>query len=80
MVRKILNIEALMDSATTGRSVMTTLLRTTTKLTGSSVYSDQKKYKEAVKELKAYVKARPDAKDVEAVKTMVVELEAKVQP
>lgn len=44
------------------------------------VYSDQKKYKEAVKELKAYLKARPDAKDVDAVKTTITEIEAKVQP
>lgn len=43
------------------------------------VYSDQKKYKEATKELKAYLKARPDAKDVDAVKTMLADIEAKAQ-
>jgi tetratricopeptide (TPR) repeat protein len=43
------------------------------------VYSDQKKYKEAAKELRAYVKARPDAKDTAAVKTMLSDIEAKVQ-
>jgi tetratricopeptide (TPR) repeat protein len=42
------------------------------------VYVDQKRYKEASKELKAYVKARPDAKDVEAVKTVLTEIEPKV--
>lgn len=43
------------------------------------VYSDQKKYKEAAKELKAYIKARPDAKDADAVKTVLAEIETKVQ-
>jgi tetratricopeptide (TPR) repeat protein len=43
------------------------------------VYADEKKYKEAAKELKAYLKARPEAKDVEAVKTVLTEIEAKVQ-
>jgi tetratricopeptide (TPR) repeat protein len=43
------------------------------------VYSDQKKYKEAAKELKAYLKARPEAKDVDAVKTMLADIESKVQ-
>jgi tetratricopeptide (TPR) repeat protein len=43
------------------------------------VYVDEKKYKEALKELKAYVKARPDAKDVAAVKTVITEIEPKAQ-
>ena len=43
------------------------------------VFADSKKYKEAVKELRAYLKARPDAKDADAVKTVLAEAEAKAQ-
>jgi tetratricopeptide (TPR) repeat protein len=41
------------------------------------VYADLKRYKEAVKELKSYVKARPDAKDADTIKTLMTELESK---
>ncbi|HUR99501.1 MAG TPA: tetratricopeptide repeat protein [Pyrinomonadaceae bacterium] len=41
------------------------------------LYADLKRYKEAVKELKSYVKARPEAKDAGNIKTLVTELEAK---
>lgn len=41
------------------------------------VYADRKRYKEAVKELRSYLKARPDAKDAAAVKTLLTELESK---
>jgi hypothetical protein len=37
-----------------------------------------KRYKEAAKELKSYLKARPDAKDAEAIKTLLTEIEGKV--
>jgi Tfp pilus assembly protein PilF len=41
------------------------------------VYADEKRYKDAVKELKSYLKARPDAKDAGAIKTLLTEIEGK---
>ncbi|HUR99582.1 MAG TPA: tetratricopeptide repeat protein [Pyrinomonadaceae bacterium] len=41
------------------------------------VYADKKRYKDATKELRSYLKARPDAKDADAIKTLLVELEGR---
>jgi tetratricopeptide (TPR) repeat protein len=41
------------------------------------VYADKKQYKEASKELKSYLKARPEAKDASAIKTLIIELDGK---
>ena len=41
------------------------------------VYVDVKRYKDAVKELRSYLKARPEAKDASAIKTLLTEIESK---
>jgi tetratricopeptide (TPR) repeat protein len=41
------------------------------------VYADQKRYKDATRELKSYLKARPEAKDAGAIKTLLTDLEGK---
>lgn len=41
------------------------------------VYADEKRYKDAAKELKSYLKARPEAKDAGAIKAMLTEIEGK---
>lgn len=42
------------------------------------VYADKKRYKDASRELRSYLKARPEAKDAEDIKKLLTELDSKV--